>query len=628
MFQIKLSEGTAARRRIPILLVDATDGYTPETGITTPTIKVSKNGGTQATGTGTFTEIGTGQYYYEFASGEVDTLGWVTFNLQKAGCRDYNAIIQVMAYDAMDAVRLGLTALPNANAASAGGLLTSGTGSHQINASAGVVDANTIQISGDATAADNLEAAADGTGYNLGGGSIVAASVSGAVNSVTTGVTVATNNDKTGYSLATAPPTAAAIADAVWDETLADHLNTGSTGAGLNAAGAAGDPWSTALPGAYGAGTAGKIVGDNLNATVSSRLASADISLSGGAVTVGTLNSGVITSTSFASQAIVGTAIQDGAISANKIGTGAITSGKFASGAITADAIAAGAISVSEIADGAITATKFGAGAITSTVVDATANAAIADAVWDEPMSGHTTAGTYGGRIPRSQNSNVEVQITASHHIAADVHEFQPNVIDAAAIAPDAIDASALATDAVTEIAQGVLSEATSTNTGVYAAGDVGNILGRLHTMIEADGLDFRYTSNALEQAPSGGGGGGGNTVNMGPFTIRAEGQDSDVPLDINKGATHGIDCFLVDAQGTGVDLAGATYQAKVYNTSGTLVATVNGSATYAAGGGMTWTIPTSVTNTAGTYTATITRTTGPTDTQVFGPLRIYVRDI
>lgn len=57
----------------------------------------------------------------------------------------------------------------------------------------------------------------------------------------------------------------------VWDDTLAEHLISGSTGAALNAAGAAGDPWSTALPGAYGAGTAGKIVGDNINTTISSR---------------------------------------------------------------------------------------------------------------------------------------------------------------------------------------------------------------------------------------------------------------------------------------------------------------------------------------------------------------------
>lgn len=69
----------------------------------------------------------------------------------------------------------------------------------------------------------------------------------------------------------TAPPTAAANADAVWDETLADHLAAGSTGNALNAAGGAGDPWATAIPGAYGAGTAGKILGDNINATISSR---------------------------------------------------------------------------------------------------------------------------------------------------------------------------------------------------------------------------------------------------------------------------------------------------------------------------------------------------------------------
>jgi hypothetical protein len=65
----------------------------------------------------------------------------------------------------------------------------------------------------------------------------------------------------------------AEIADAVWDEALSGHAISGSTGAGLSAASAAGDPWGTALPGAYGAGTAGKIVGDNLNATISSRAA-------------------------------------------------------------------------------------------------------------------------------------------------------------------------------------------------------------------------------------------------------------------------------------------------------------------------------------------------------------------
>lgn len=65
---------------------------------------------------------------------------------------------------------------------------------------------------------------------------------------------------------------AADAADAVWEELISDHSGTsGSTAEALAAAGSAGDPWSTALPGAYSAGTAGYIVGTNLNATVSSR---------------------------------------------------------------------------------------------------------------------------------------------------------------------------------------------------------------------------------------------------------------------------------------------------------------------------------------------------------------------
>lgn len=61
---------------------------------------------------------------------------------------------------------------------------------------------------------------------------------------------------------------AGAIADAVWDEAISGHLTGGTTGAVLNGAG---DPWATALPGAYSAGSAGYIIGTNLNATVSSR---------------------------------------------------------------------------------------------------------------------------------------------------------------------------------------------------------------------------------------------------------------------------------------------------------------------------------------------------------------------
>ncbi len=104
----------------------------------------------------------------------------------------------------------------------------------------------------------------------------------GAIKTVTDKLDTALELDSTVYRFTTnaleqAPtggsaPSAADIADAVWEEDLTDHSSTaGSVAEALAAAGSAGDPWATALPGAYSSGTAGKIIGDNINATISSR---------------------------------------------------------------------------------------------------------------------------------------------------------------------------------------------------------------------------------------------------------------------------------------------------------------------------------------------------------------------
>lgn len=126
----------------------------------------------------------------------------------------------------------------------------------------GRIDANMGAISSDATAADNAEAFFDGTGY-------------AGTNNVIPTVTTLTNLPAITANWLTAAGIAAdagaEIADAVWDEALSGHLSAGSTGEALNAAGAAGDPWTTSLPGAYGAGSAGYIIGNNVNATISSR---------------------------------------------------------------------------------------------------------------------------------------------------------------------------------------------------------------------------------------------------------------------------------------------------------------------------------------------------------------------
>lgn len=84
----------------------------------------------------------------------------------------------------------------------------------------------------------NTQATASVLTFGLTGN--ITGNLSGSVGSVTAGVTVTTNNDKTGYtastvsdktgySLTTAPPTAAAIATAVWTTTTASDFATASS---------------------------------------------------------------------------------------------------------------------------------------------------------------------------------------------------------------------------------------------------------------------------------------------------------------------------------------------------------------------------------------------------------------
>lgn len=93
----------------------------------------------------------------------------------------------------------------------------------------------------------------------------------GTITTVTTVTTV--NGFAAGAITAAALATAGVdkIADQVWDELAAGHTATTSFGAIVQALGAGADPWGTALPGAYAAGSAGFIVGTNLDTTVSSR---------------------------------------------------------------------------------------------------------------------------------------------------------------------------------------------------------------------------------------------------------------------------------------------------------------------------------------------------------------------
>lgn len=149
MFLFYQSESTAARRRLPLYLVDADDGETPETGLTFSAgdVKISKNGAAEANHGGSFTELAGGQYYYEATQAELDTLGFFSLRVAKSGVRALLTSYQVIAVNLYDGVRAGLTALPDAAAEAAGGLFTRGTGAGQINQAAnGMIDTNPVRL--------------------------------------------------------------------------------------------------------------------------------------------------------------------------------------------------------------------------------------------------------------------------------------------------------------------------------------------------------------------------------------------------------------------------------------------------------------------------------------------------
>lgn len=241
-------------------------------------------------------------------------------------------------------------------------------------------------------------------------------------------------------------------------------------------------------------------------------------------------------------------------------------------------ALAAGADDVTIVVrgasgtNGAVMTIKLSSGGLTS--------AQTASAVWDAATASYTSNGTFGLVVLRSDQQNKVGDVTlassgGTNRVDADIH----------AIVND--------TAAATELKGALLHNGTD-----YISAD-------LLTPVSA-----------------------ATSVHIGPYQLLADGLGADQPLDVNVGTATSIDVQVTDANGTGIDITGATVSAKVYNSGGTLVATYAGTATYADNGRLTFGLTTTVTATSGTYTVTVTRTTGATDTQIFGPLRLYVRPV
>jgi len=254
--------------------VDVSDGFTPEVGITlgaADEAEILKSNTTTTTdiSAATWAAISgcDGWYGLTLTTSHTDTIGPLTVMVNDDSvCLPVFARFQVIEEAAYDTI-FAASALPASTTNITAGTVTTATNVTTVNGlAANVITAASIaadaitdaKVAADVTIASVTGAVGSVTG-NVGG------NVNGSVGSVTAGVTVTTNNDKTGYGLS------ATAVDEIWDEPTAGHSTAGTTGEALTDAGSAGDPWSTALPGAYGVGSAGKIIGDNLNTTVSSR---------------------------------------------------------------------------------------------------------------------------------------------------------------------------------------------------------------------------------------------------------------------------------------------------------------------------------------------------------------------
>lgn len=262
---IILKQSTASQEILLGPFLDDTDGKTAETGLTIANtdIKIWKAGGTSeaSKNSGGATHIAAGRYYAVLDATDTDTLGSLEINVHVAGALPVRRECVVLAANVYDSL-IGGTDLLQVDVSQFGN--SAGT------FSGGRPEVNTTHAAGTAL-------------------------VAGYLDTEIAAIKAKTDNLPASPAATGDIPTAAAIADAVWDEAIAGHAGAGSTGEALAAAGAAGDPWITALPGGYSAGQAGYIV-----AAIAADAAAADLrgerTVARGTVTTGGSTTSIPTS--------------------------------------------------------------------------------------------------------------------------------------------------------------------------------------------------------------------------------------------------------------------------------------------------------------------------------------------
>lgn len=223
--------------------VDDTDGKTAETALTISQadVRLSKNGGAyaQKSDTGSASHMESGNYSVGLNTTDTNTLGRLRISIHESGALPVWIDLMIMPANVWDSLfstdRLQVHAAEIDN-----GLITAAA------IATGAIDA-------DAIATDAVNEIVDAVW-----------------DEAISGHTAAGSTGKTLDTAAAGSATPSDIADAVWDEALSGHLTIGSAGKTLNSAGTAADPWLTTLPGAYSSNTAGWILGNRLDAKITS----------------------------------------------------------------------------------------------------------------------------------------------------------------------------------------------------------------------------------------------------------------------------------------------------------------------------------------------------------------------
>lgn len=370
--------------------VDVGDGFTPETGITlgaadeaevlkhdnATTVDISSNTWAALTGVD-------GYYHLTLSTTDTNTEGMLTVVVQDDSvCLPVRADFMVMNATAYDA-------------------LYSNAGAN--------LPVNVLAVSGDTTAADNLEADYDGTGYNKSASTVgTVSSVTGAVGSIT-GVTFPTNFADLSITATTGRVDVAAIAGTA--QTANDN------GADINAilvdTGTTLETHLTDIKGATFSGSTDSLeaIRDRGDAAWTTGAGSTPPQLLQ-STTIATLAS----QTSFTLTA--GSADDDAYNGAIAVITDSATSTQKAVGTVSDYTGSTKTVTLS--ADPGIFTMAVGDTIEIIAALGSTATAAqIADAVLDEALSGHTTAGSLGKAIADTETDAAAILVDTAEIGAA-----------------------------------------------------------------------------------------------------------------------------------------------------------------------------------------------------------------